>query len=592
MHPLRLLSTTAVVLLMAPAVAHGAAPQNAPNPGATAGGQSASQQTAPPRKKSSGNGNCSAAALALNAVNPFSHCNAAAQAANGLGQLPGDIGGVAGAAAKGLAAGVMDQVASWMVQAAQTVDGDVMKAATATSTPELSAPWYQQEFGYLAFFGAALAAIVALLGLVSASVRGDPHALGEIFYGILRAGLVTAMVVSLTLLALKVTDGISGDIAQHMPAQFFSTLSSAWGAKGWGGLASSALAFVTALVEVVVAVLLWIELLFRDAAIYVAVLFFPFTLAMAIWPRLSHAHSKLLRVLGIFIVFKPAALIVMMTGANLLLGGVSFFGGVAPSVGTILAGLAILAMAAFAPWALMHLAGMEAGSMGSSGARRGGGRATPGGVDGTSAGGALGGELFGGAITYGGGAAATGGAAAMGGMAASAGGRGGQLGTGGQAGSSHTNGGSGGGASGGRLLPGPVAAAAGLLPAGWQAARSVTPQLQSLADHGAARMQTAAGHGGSRPGASFGPSGGGRTGAGSVFTPPAREGPPQPPSQANVYPPDSGGGPPVDNGGATPAPPPGEGGGGAPPPYLAPSSDEPTFPPASDQPFPPRNEES
>jgi hypothetical protein len=590
MRLLRLLLIVAVVLLMVPSLAHGAAgaaPQNAPDPGATTGGQSASQQTAPPSKKSSGNGNCSAAALALNAANPFSHCNAAAQAANALGQVPGDIGGVAGSAAKALAAGVMDQVAAWMVQAAQTVDGDVMKAATATSTPELSAPWYQQEFGYLAFFGAALAAIVALIGLASASVRGDPHALGEIFYGILRAGLVTAMVISLTLLALKVADGVSGDIAHHMPAQFFSTLSSAWGAKGWGGLASSALAFLTALVEVVVAVLLWIELLFRDAAIYVAVLFFPFTLAMAIWPRLSHAHSKLVRVLGIFIVFKPVALIVMMTGANLLLGGVSFFGGVAPSVGTILAGLAILAMAAFAPWALMHLAGMDAGSMGSSGARRGGGRTAAG--DGASAGGALCGELFGGAITYGGGAAAMGATAATGGMAASAGGRGGQLGGGSQAGSSHSNGG--GGAGGGRLLPGPVAAAAGLLPAGWQAARSVTPQLQSLADHGAARMQTAAGYGGSKPGGSFGASGGGGRSAGAVFTPPAREGPPQPPSGSRGLPPE-GGGPPVENGGPPPAPPAGDRGGGAPPPYLAPSSDEPIFPPAPDQPFPPRHEES
>jgi hypothetical protein len=195
----------------------------------------------------------------------------------------------------------MDQVASWMVQAAQTVDGDVMKAATSSSTPELSAPWFQQEFGYLAFFGAALAGIVALLGVLSASARGDPHALGEIVYGILRAGLVTGMVISLTLLALNVADGISGDVAQHMPSQFFETLSSAWGTHGWSGLASSALAFVAALVEVVVAVLLWIELLFRDAAIYVAVLFFPFTLAVAIWPRLSDANAKLARILAMFI---------------------------------------------------------------------------------------------------------------------------------------------------------------------------------------------------------------------------------------------------------------------------------------------------
>jgi hypothetical protein len=436
-------------------------------------------------------------ALLLNAGNPFSHCNIGSQVTNGLPQLPGDAASAAGSAAQGLAGDVMDQVASWMVQAAQTVDGDVMNAATATSTPELSAPWFQQEFGYLAFFGAALAGIVALLGVFSASVRGDPHALGEIFYGVLRAGLVTGMVVSLTLLALSVADGISGDVAQHMPSQFFGTLSSAWGTHGWGGLASSALAFVAALVEVAVAVLLWIELLFRDAAIYVAVLFFPFTLAVAIWPRLSDANAKLVRILAMFIIFKPVALIVMMTGANLLLGGVSFYAGVAPSAGTILAGLAVLAMAAFAPWAVMHLVGLDSGVMGSSsGRRRAGGAA--GGLGGSSAAGAVGGELYGGTIAAGGGAAAAAAAGAAGPRAG--GGSRGELGASGQGVSQGANGSNLGGGPGGRhILPGPVAAAAGWLPAGWQAAQTIAAKGQALADHGAARVHTAAGHGGAKP---------------------------------------------------------------------------------------------
>jgi hypothetical protein len=509
--------------LVVPAAAWGAEPQNAPDPGPAAGGQVtvvrvASATTSP------GNGNCSAGALALNAINPFSHCNVGSQVVNGLPQVPGDVAGAAGSVAQGVAGDVMDQVAKWMVQAAQTVDGDVMKAATATSTPELSAPWYQQEFGYLAFFGAALAAIVALLGVFSASVRGDPGALGEIFYGILRAGLVTAMVVSLTLLALKVADGISSDVAAHMPAQFFQTLSSAWGAKGWGGLASSALAFITGLVEVVVAVLLWIELLFRDAAIYVAVLFFPFTLAVAIWPRLSEANAKLIRILAIFIAFKPVALIVMMTGANLLLGGISFYGGLAPSAGTILAGLGVLAMAAFAPWALMHLVGLDAGVMGSGGARRSGGGGASASSERGSAGGALGGELFGGMVAYGGGAAAAAAGAGVAGHAGALSAGGSRAGS--QAGAqASANGSTGdGGAGGRRVLPGPVAAAAGWLPAGWQTAQTVAAKGQSLADHGAARVHTAAGHGGRRPQAV---AAGGNNGSG--YSPQGGASPPAPP---------------------------------------------------------------
>lgn len=581
------LCAVVIALLMA-GRASAAPPTNAPNPGAIAGGQRTAAAAQPQHKQHpTSNGNCSALALALNLINPSSHCNLGAQAANGIPQLPGD----ASSAAAGLAGSAMDQATTWMVQAARTLDGDVMDASTATTTPELTAPWYQQEFGYLAFFGAALAGLVALLGIISAAVRGDPNALGEILYGVLRAGLITAMVISLTLLALQVADGISSAIVAHMPKQFFQSLASAWAAKGWGGLGASALAFVAALVEVLVAFMLWIELLFRDAAIYIAVLFFPFTLAMAIWPAVSGAHSKLIRTLGIFIGFKPAALIVMMAGANLLLGGVSFAGGVGRSAGTILAGLAVLAMAAFAPWALLHLVGLESGVMGaSSGSRRTGLRVGSASGSGTDTG-AVGGELFGGAIGYGGASAAM--------NAAAGGGRSPQGHVGGPAAIGRGTGGGGGAVSGAgsaiggqtsrRMLPGPVAAAAGLLPAGWQAAQSVASAGQTLASHGAARVHTAAGHSGSRPpspsfvsGRSGGSPGNGRASEPSLpYVPPPPPNGTAPPATAQGHAGNGGAPPPVDPGSPTPGP--------APPPQP-PSPEGPSqslFPP--DQP-PPESE--
>ena len=269
--------------------------------------------------------------------------------------VSGLVGGVAG--------DVMDQVTNWVVNGAKSVLGFVEKAATASTTPELSSGWFSNEFSWIVVYASGIAAIVALAGLISASIRHDPSALGHVLFGIGRAGLLTGMVVALTLLALAVVDGISGDIVRAMPSTFFTTLSGAWGTSGFGGLASSALAFLAALLEMGIALLLWAELIFRDAAIYLAVLFFPFTLAMAIWPRLAGAQAKLIRILATFIVFKPVALFTMMTGANILLGGVSLAGGVAPSVGTILSGLVVLALAAFAPWTLMHLLSSEVGTL-------------------------------------------------------------------------------------------------------------------------------------------------------------------------------------------------------------------------------------
>ncbi len=387
--------------------------------------------------------------------------------------VSGLVGGVAG--------DVMDQVTNWVVNGAKSVLGFVEKSATATTTPELTSSWFSAEFSWIVVYASGIAAIVALAGIISASIRHDPSALGQVAFGIGRAGLLTGMVVALTLLALAVVDGISGDIVKAMPSTFFTTLSGAWGTSGFGGLASSALAFLAALLEMGVSLLLWVELIFRDAAIYLAVLFFPFTLAMAIWPRLAGAQAKLIRILATFIIFKPVALFTMMTGANILLGGVSIAGGVAPSVGTILSGLVVLALAAFAPWTLMHLLASEVGSISQ---RQSSSRSSSKNNETI-----MGGDLNAGTVTGTGGPSSPVGASRRSGHTGSAA-------TSAQSspteGSRPLSGASSGGTT-SAPLTGAVAAAAGWVPA-------VAAAGQHLAQHGAARIHTAAGASGSAPG--------------------------------------------------------------------------------------------
>jgi hypothetical protein len=495
------LLAVAMLAVAAPAAsaAAGGRTQGAAQPASGGASLTAKHGTARP------NGNCSAGAILLGTLDPFDHCNPGQQIIHVVAGLPGAV-----------ANGVMSGVSQWMVGAATTVLGFVEKAATSTSTPELTSAWYQGELKYLAVFAAAIAGLVSVLGIASAALRRDPYALGDVVYGMFRAGILTGIVLPLTVLALKVVDGVSGDIVAAMPAHFFQTLADSWGKNGLGGLESSALAFLVALVEVVVAVFVWIELMFRDAAIYVAVLFVGFALAASIWPALEGTLTKLTRVLVVFVLFKPVALIIMLTGGELLLGGVSFYGGLTQSVGTIFAGLVTLAMAAFAPWALMHLVGLDAGVMSTS--RRGGG------AGGGSAGGGLNPDpvhpSFASAMPMlaaagGGGGAVAGGAGGGASAGAGAGGGGG--------GGSNGGGGSGGGIAG--RVGGPLAAAAGML-------GSAVSAGQRLGDHGAARVYTAAGYGGYAPSLTSGGQGtnggaGNRSngeGAGSPPVPPGAPG--------------------------------------------------------------------
>jgi hypothetical protein len=499
-----LVMASAVLAVTAPAAlaaAGGRSQSAAPSGGATLSGKHGTAAKS--------NGNCSAGSILVGVLEGplglLNHCSPVRQVLHVVGGLPGAV-----------ASGVMGDVSQWMVGAATTVLGFVEKEATSTSTPELTSAWYQGELGYLGVFAAAIAGLVSMLGITSAALRRDPYALGDVVYGIFRAGILAGIVVPLTVLALKVVDGVSGDIVQSMPAHFFQTLASSWGKDGLGGLGSSALAFLVAFVEVIVAFFVWIELMFRDAAIYVAVLFVGFALAASIWPALEGVLTKLTRVLVVFILFKPVALIVMLTGGELLLGGVSFYGGLTQSVGTIFAGLVTLAMAAFAPWALMHLVGLDAGVM-STGRGRGG-------DGGGSAGGGLNPDpinpSFGGAAMP---MLAAGGAGAGAGAGGSVGGGGGGS-AGGGAGGASGSAGSGAGGAAGRVA-GPMSAAAGVL-------GSVVSAGQRLGDHGAARTYTAAGYGGYAPsltGGGEGGSGGSRNGSGSAAAEGASGVPPMPP---------------------------------------------------------------
>lgn len=271
-------------------------------------------------------------------------------------------GGLANEAISAAGSGVMDSLSEWMIGAARSITGFVAKEMQASTTPQLGAAWYRSEFASQADLGAALGLLVSLIALSSAAIRRDPHALAGTLTGIVRAGIGTGLVLALTMLALEIADQISAAVLTAAPHSFWSTVSHAWGTSGVAGFESSALAMLIALIEVLCGLGVWLELIVRDAATYVAVLFFPVVLAASIWPALSAWTGRLARILQLLVSMKPVAVIVLSLAGNAAAAGLSFGGDVSGSVGTILAAIVIFALAAFAPWALMYLISAEAES--------------------------------------------------------------------------------------------------------------------------------------------------------------------------------------------------------------------------------------
>jgi type IV secretion system protein TrbL len=282
-------------------------------------------------------------------------CGAAEGAAGAVGELVGE-------AASAVGNGVMDLVANWMIGAATSITGFVSRQMQETTTPQLESAWYEAQFAPMADLGAALGLLVTLIAFASAAIRRSPEALAATLAGIVRAGLGTGLAVALTVIGLEISDQISSAVLTSSPHTFWVTVSHAWGTSGFGGFGSSALAMLIAFVEVFAGIFVWLELIIRNAGIYVAVLFFPITLAAAIWQALNSWPGRLSRLLLLFVILKPVVLIVLSLAGNAAAAGLSFGSGVSSSVGAILAAIVIFALAAFAPWALMYLLAADAES--------------------------------------------------------------------------------------------------------------------------------------------------------------------------------------------------------------------------------------
>src|SRR4051794_31941976 len=273
-----------------------------------------------------------------------------------------DVTGAPGKIAEGAATGALNQLTEWMTDAATWTTKQIATGIQKTSTPELKASWYKQRFGSMAALGLGLAALVAMMALASAAIRRDPEALGATVYGMLRAGLGTGLVLVLTVLAVGVADEISNAIAGETmgngATRFWNDVGDAWGKDNFAGFGSAAIAFLFAFIQVIAGILVWIEMLLRSSAIYVAVLFLPAALAASIWPPLREWESRLVKALFVLIAMKPVIVTVLSLAGYAAAAAIT--GDARGDIGVLLSAIVIFALAACTPWALLTLVSLSA----------------------------------------------------------------------------------------------------------------------------------------------------------------------------------------------------------------------------------------
>jgi hypothetical protein len=255
--------------------------------------------------------------------------------------------GRAVAAAAGLAA-----VVAWVTGGAHAALKETAKLVDTSSRPNLLSTWFSRAYWRVAAVSALLTLPFLFAAAIQALLRSDMTLLGRAAFGYLPLGMLAVGVAGpATMLLLGASDEMSAIVSSasgHADGSFLAHAGVAAGAIG-GAAISPFVAFFVALLTVAATITLWLELLIREAAVYVIVLMLPLFFAALVWPARRIWAVRAVELLIALILSKFAIV------AVLALGGAALDHAAALSVTSLLAGLTLVLLAAFSPWALLRL---------------------------------------------------------------------------------------------------------------------------------------------------------------------------------------------------------------------------------------------
>lgn len=295
---------------------------------------------------------CSSAAAALGASGLGPACQSVAGAAAGpVGSLPSQVAGLG-------ADSVLSAMAGWVTNGGTWLLGQIGSALQSSTQIDLGASWFTSHFETMAALAGVVIVPLLLLGVVQAIHRQSASLLlRSMLINVPVALLLTGAAVKLVQLGLALVDAMSADVAHGAgldTGHFLSATTAALSGTAAGPATPAFVLFLGGLAVVFGSFLLWIELLVRAAAVYVAVLFLPLALASLAWPAVSHWCRRLVDTLVGLVLSKFVIVTVLSLAVSAVAGGTSGQGS-GGGFSAVLGGAALLFLAAAAPWALFRL---------------------------------------------------------------------------------------------------------------------------------------------------------------------------------------------------------------------------------------------
>ncbi len=244
-------------------------------------------------------------------------------------------------------------IGAWIMVGAKAAITGMVHGIQSSAAPQLGTIWFSSTYWRVAGIASLLTLPFLFAAAVQALLRADLSVLSRAAFGYLPlAMLCVGIAAPLTMLLLAATDELCSLVWTPSSSHGLTWLL----AKPGGGLLGVAalvksrfLAFLFGLFTAGGAVLVWLEVLMREAAVYVVVLLLPLAFAALVWPARRVWALRAAELLVALILSKFA--IVAVLG----LGGTALNHASSHGVGAILAGVVLVILAAFAPWAVLRL---------------------------------------------------------------------------------------------------------------------------------------------------------------------------------------------------------------------------------------------
>jgi hypothetical protein len=278
-----------------------------------------------------------------------------------IGCIPG-AGNVLGGAARTVTGSVMQGFTVFFTAGAQWFLERMMEFLVAANRPDLSAAWWVGKHNQMLALAWVIAAATLLLALIDAAAKGTWEGLGRaVLVDVPVAAVVGGFGPLVIQYLVDLADWLSSRLLQDLGADAGRALSSSaqwfatFGAVTGNPSVPLVAGFVVALVTIVGALLVFLELLLRANAIYLIAALIPVVYAVRIWPAARGVARRTTEALVAIILAQPVVALAISLGA----GAGASLGGIGDAslkdFGTAVGGAVFLLLAALAPWGILSL---------------------------------------------------------------------------------------------------------------------------------------------------------------------------------------------------------------------------------------------